>query len=543
MKNLFKLSALVLSGILLFVGCDGQYDSLVDEQKDENPLPPGATYSSGSADFTNFISIGNSQTAGFMDAALYNEGQANSVGNLLAQSLSQAVEGGISYNQPEINSVNGFNTSIPSNLAGQTTLGRFKLDVNIPGPSPVVNGDAIGAYSGNVNELNNYGIPGITVGQLLIPETAIPNNPAFSPFYARIATDPGTSTILGDVVARQPTFFSLWIGNNDVLGYAVGGASNPAILTSPGDFTTRFGAVISTLMNNTSADGIVADIPFFLGLAYFQAVTWDNIGLDEATATFLNQNLAPVNGAIQGCANFGVDQADIDRRLISYSAGDNPILAIDEELDDLGGCFDNLLTFGQIDAQQRAALVPYEQSRPLVQGELVLLGAGSVLGTEADGDASVADTPIGVVVPLGFNIANGSLSGDRYYLTQAEQVEIETARQTFNAIIANTIAGNNRIAYYNTNDANSVFGDIFGLTDGQPGISVDGVDLAPDFSPNGVLSTDGVHANPRGNAILTNEFIRVIENSFGATLPRVDVLNLQSVELCAGDCVSQQSGS
>jgi hypothetical protein len=78
--------------------------------------------------------------------------------------------------------------------------------------------------------------------------------------------------------------------------------------------------------------------------------------------------------------------------------------------------------------------------------------------------------------------------------------------------------------------------------DGELGIRINGTLLQPDFSPNGVFSTDGVHPNPRGYAILANEFIRVIENNFGATIPRVDVLDLPSVQLCAGDCVSQQGG-
>ena len=34
---------------------------------------------------------------------------------------------------------------------------------------------------------------------------------------------------------------------------------------------------------------------------------------------------------------------------------------------------------------------------------------------------------------------------------------------------------------------------MFGFTDGVPGINVEGINLAPDFSPNGVISTDGLH--------------------------------------------------
>lgn len=155
-----------------------------------------------------------------------------------------------------------------------------------------------------------------------------------------------------------------------------------------------------------------------------------------------------------------------------------------------------------------------------------------------------------MVIPLGFNLSNGSLNGDQYYLTLAEQQAIETKRLTFNGIIAATVnANSDRLALYNTAPFGSpsnpctdgIFCDLFGLSDLVPGITVDGVNLEPDFSPNGVLSTDGVHPNPRGNAIIANEFIKVIEDKFGASLPSINVINLPSVTVCGtGDCLSEQ---
>ena len=79
------------------------------------------------------------------------------------------------------------------------------------------------------------------------------------------------------------------------------------------------------------------------------------------------------------------------------------------------------------------------------------------------------------------------------------------------------------------------------MSDGVPGITIEGVDLTPDFAPSGVLSTDGVHPNPRGNALIANGMLEVIEDGFGATLPRVNVLSKASVTLCGtGDCASEQ---
>lgn len=551
MKRLKQLSKLLLVTAFIFAGCEGQEQNLIDDRLENNPDPtsPEVTGTQGSTNFTKFITIGNSLTAGYMDGALYDLGQENSIGALMAAQLEIAVESdGDTFDgfvQPDINSATGYNTSV-SQPGGGVILGRFKLDTSIPGPSPVVTGEAITAYTGPT--VHNFGVPGIQVGQLLTPATggpADPGNPAFNPFYQRFASDPGNSLILGDAIATQPTFFSLWIGNNDVLGYAASGASNPGILTSNGDFDTRINAVVDQLMANTSADGIVANIPPLLGVALFQAVRWNNITLDEATATQLNGGLQGVNDAIQATVDFlGHSQEDADKRFINYSAGNNPILVIDEELEDLGPKFDQLEGAEAISPEQRAALVPYEQSRPLTQGELVLISAGAVLGQEADGDASTADTPIGVVIPLGFDMGTGTLSGDRYYLTLAEQQEIEMSRAAFNASISAAVDNySDRLALYDTNASDGVFLDIFGMSDGVPGISVSGVNLQPDFSPNGVLSTDGVHPNARGNAVIVNDMLETIENKFGAEVPRIEVLDLPSVQVCAGDCASQQSGS
>jgi hypothetical protein len=43
-----------------------------------------------------------------------------------------------------------------------------------------------------------------------------------NPYYVRFASS-ATSSVLQDAVSQSPTFFSLWIGNNDVLSYATNG--------------------------------------------------------------------------------------------------------------------------------------------------------------------------------------------------------------------------------------------------------------------------------------------------------------------------------
>ena len=78
----------------------------------------------GSADFTKFIALGDSYTAGMMSGSLFNEGQAVSMGKILATQF--ATVGGGAFNQPDINSVNGFNSSA-SNPGLGIIRGRFVL--------------------------------------------------------------------------------------------------------------------------------------------------------------------------------------------------------------------------------------------------------------------------------------------------------------------------------------------------------------------------------------------------------------------------------
>ncbi len=517
MKNSYKSIFFVLGLAVLLNACEGQGDSLINDRLEDNPLPTVPDYTSGSADFSNFVSIGASFTAGYADGALYNLAQQNSFPAMIASSFGATIDGGITFQQPDINSEKGFNTSVGQAADTPNPLGRFKLDTSIPGPSPTIGGDPIGAYSGP--QIHNFGVPGIQVGQLVTPLTggpADPANPAFNPFYQRFASAPGTSTILGDVVATQPTFFTLFIGGNDVLGYAVSGGANDGILTDAATFQAAYGAVINTLMSSTSADGAVMDIPFFLGLPYFQAVPFNAIPVtDQASVDALNSAYAAYNGGLQAAvAGSLITAEEATRRTINFALGANAFVMEDESLTDLSAL----------------GLPNYRQSEAT---DITLLGA-----------AAAFPTGVGTQTP----------AGDELVLTPEEQATIETSRQTFNGIIAAIVtdaAVVNRIAliqatpFANPIDPTSCTGgtfcDVFGFTDGAPGITIEGVNLAPDFSPNGIFSTDGIHLNPRGSAIFANDWINAIEAKFGATLPAVNVNNLPSVVVCGvGDCVSEQ---
>ncbi|WP_370086574.1 hypothetical protein [Ekhidna sp.] len=532
MKKIFNKLSIIFFATLVFA-CSSE-DELIEDWIAVNEVESPTPGTSGDLDLSSYVAIGNSLSAGYADGALYNQGQENSFPNLLAGQF--AMVGGGDFNQPDINSENGFNSTF-SDVGSGVIAGRTVLDLSLQAPVPT-SGELIAAYSGDKTTLGNFGVPGLKLADLETAGYGFPD--VGNPYFTRFAVDPNTSSVLGDALAVDRTFFTLWLGANDYLGYALAGGQGTEPLTaySSTDFATDLGSALTQLTANGS-EGVVIDLPPVVTLPFFQAVTWDAIELDAATASQLNDGLAAVNTALQGTLSAGYsDSDDITRRLISYSEGDNPILVHDEELVDLEPYFDNLEAGMAITAQERAALVPYEQSRPLVAGELVLLSAGAVLGTEADGDDSVEDTPIGVVIPLGFSFTEAA-NGDQYFLNAAEQAAIVTARATYNGAISATVASlNDAGADIALVTVQPLFVDMLGLdaataaalalptgsADGVKGIEVDGVTLTPDFAPNGVFSTDGVHPNPRGHAIVANEIIATINARWNASIPTISVL-------------------
>jgi hypothetical protein len=511
MKFISKTFVSLFLLAFIFTSCSDSFDSLVNERLENNPIPEPISGDAGNAVLTNYVALGSSQTAGLMDGALYNNGQRFSLAALIAAQfqLAGAPE---SFNQPSINSSNGCNIAITDNCLSSTPLGRFKLDPSIPGPSPTVNGDPIQAYGGSTSELNNFGVPGIQIGQMLTPLTGgpqSPQNPAFNPFYARFASSPGSSTILGDALSTGPTFFTLWIGDNDLLGYALSGATNNNVFTSAEDFEIRINAVINTILNNSTANGVVATIPPILSFPFFRAVPHNPIPLSQPQADQLNQGYSAYNNGLQAARQGGlINEEEANRRTIQFSAGPNRFVMEDSDLTNLSGL----------------GLPNWRQSEPT---DLVLLTAAQAFPT---------------------GVGTQSAAPESLVLTPENQAEIQQRSNQFNVAIATSAIQNaDRVALLDVNSGlpgnpNTVLGfyaDLLGF-DGEAGIRVDGTLLAPDFSPNGVYSTDGIHLNARGNAIVANEFLRAIESNFNASIPKVKVLNLPSVSLCAGDCVSQQ---
>lgn len=534
--NLRSLIAItVVSGVI--ASCKQE---VINLQPQPTTTPTTPTGSKGNADFTKYISLGNSLTAGFQAGALFTEGQNNSFPLILSKQFSIAQGTTLAFNQPDINSVNGYNSTY-SNPGGGVIRGRLVLfaadgvqshAVPTPAgatgvPAPYNTADLPTPYTGDKTKLNNFGVPGILLGQALIKETGGPAsaNPYYNALYARFATNPGTSTIIGDAIATQPSFFTFDLGNNDVLGYATTGGDGSIPITSQANFTTYYQNAIGALMTNTTAKGVVATIPYVTTIPFFLTVKYNPIPLDAATAATLmsssnfggyNQILDLISSNPALLTNFGLTAADLQSRKVTYAASTtNKILISDETLKDLGPVLDYLKANGYITDAQRAGLTPFQAVRQTTSADLITLSAGAVLGTTVGGNPLYVN---GVSVPL----------ADKYVLIPSEQTALKDAIDGYNTTIKGIAANANFSARLAVADINAAFTSF--VTAGF--IFQDNITLTPNFSPpTGAFSEDGVHPNSRGYAYMANIFIDAINAKFGATVPKASLASYKGVGL------------
>lgn len=227
------------------------------------------TPSKGSADFTKYVALGNSLTAGYADGGLYREGQLVAYPNLIAQQL-KAVGGG-EFTQPLF-------TEAQANGSGYLTFAGFNAN-GTPKLAPVTTSLAIRAVSPQIlytkytEPINNFGVPGIRLADILTPGYGSAQGNAY---LERLYTDAEVfKTYQAKVLESKPTFFSSWLGNNDVLGYATSGGLKP--ITDPSDFQTKYMGLVDALIAGGAKGGVLATIPDVTVVPYFNTVTLASI--------------------------------------------------------------------------------------------------------------------------------------------------------------------------------------------------------------------------------------------------------------------------
>jgi len=252
----------IIAGLLLITACKPEI---------KTPKP-----THGSVDFSRYISIGNSLTAGYSNGGLYLQGQQNSYPSIIAQQM-QSVGGGV-FNQPLFSSaqangsgyvqITGFNADGTPIITPVTTNLAVRGQYTVPGFGNVI------LYTKFSGDIENYGVPGLKLEQITYAPLGNLNR-----FYERLLPNdaPTNNTpYLAFVTAKPFTFFSNWLGNNDALLYAVSGGAGD-VLTDETLFAQLDNYLISTLTaknaNGVSPKGVVATVPDVTSIPYFNTVT------------------------------------------------------------------------------------------------------------------------------------------------------------------------------------------------------------------------------------------------------------------------------
>ncbi|HET6360440.1 MAG TPA: SGNH/GDSL hydrolase family protein [Gemmatimonadota bacterium] len=216
-------------------------------------------------DLSRYVAIGNSLTAGFMNGALGLEGQSCSYPRLLA---GQAGVGG-TFTQPLVGA--------PGISEPGTNEGRIELlsltppTIERAAPAGVpLNPDQPGPYG-------NLGVPGALGAEALVARsrvTSLTDNPFFD-FVLR-----GMGTWADQVADRDATFVTVWLGNNDVLGYVLSGGENADFPTPAGEFGSTYEALIGQLLVTTDRI-VLLNVPPVTIVPYLTLVP--NVVVDTAT--------------------------------------------------------------------------------------------------------------------------------------------------------------------------------------------------------------------------------------------------------------------
>jgi hypothetical protein len=444
MKKIF----LILLSLALFTACERKIDTF--------------TVSNGSAIFTKYIVVGNSLFAGYADGALYHNGQKNSIPNLIAGQLQLAGSG--PFVQPMVTSEYGvaFTGSGPklklgpsTDCNGVTSLGPV-YDLGTKDPLAPVEYD-----------VNNFAVPGAKSFHILAPHYG---DPALlllgkaNPYFFRFAKT-AASSVLGDAMAANATFFTLWLGDNDVLSYALSGGMDT--ITSPAFFQTVMGGVLQGLTTN-GAKGVVSTIPDVTAIPFFTTIPYNGLVLTRQS--------------LVDSINHAMDS--VYRLPFHYVVGPNPFMVPDP-----------------------TSPHPYFKVRLMKPGELVLM-----------------TVPQDSMKCYGMGIIN-SLTHYPYpipkqYILNLDDIsQLQAATIAYNQIIT-ALAANFKLGVVDMNTK---------LKELQKGIVWDGITLNTTFVTGGAFSLDGIHLNPRGCALAANFFIEAINKQYGSTVPYVDITKYPGV--------------
>jgi len=238
--------------------------------------------------FDRYVSMGNSITAGFQSGGINDSTQQQSYGVLLAQGMRSP------FFPPLLNKpgcpppiTNVFAQPAPTRVGGgtATTCALRK----IPNPPPPF--------------ISNTAVPGAEVMDILSNSDSASNPNTLTQFIL------GGLTQVQMMERAHPTFVSIWIGNNDVLGAATSStnAGDSTKITSVANFQARYSAMLDTVDAAGPRGAIligvanVTAVPYFSAGATYWAIKNGLVpGSAFPPAFTVSSNCAPIATGIPG---------------------------------------------------------------------------------------------------------------------------------------------------------------------------------------------------------------------------------------------------
>ncbi len=442
--------------------------------------PTGNEPGLGNVTVNKYVSIGNSLTAGYQSGGLYEDGQMYSFPNLIARQLSIAGAQMGKFEQPIWGNPGSPNAALKA--------ARLEI-LSWPSDGPVIGSS--GANAGvATNDLlprpyDNLGIPAALISDFIDTTDFLTKTTQRSnPFFVHVLRNKSYGNSILDQarkVTPKADIVTFWLGNNDVLLYAVAGGTK--------------------IVGNS----VVPDTP-------------------TPSATFQTQYAQAFDSLRSAFPNAKIIVGNIpDVRSIPHFTTVGPAV-----LANLQGAF-------AISYQKRGTTGPGDGSSYLNEKNppLLTLGSGAYVSliNQPTGKWYVDNNipvPPDIDTTAGFGLNYKNPIPDALILDSAEIAMAGAAITAYNQTIASVAAAKGAVLL----DVNSIFNGIK-----KNGLKIGGETFTADYISGGLFSLDGIHPSSKGAGIIANEFIKTMNSKFGMNVPQVDVSRLPGIPAPLGKYV------
>jgi hypothetical protein len=252
----------------------------------EIPVP-----ASGDANFSKSIAVGGNYMSGYQDGALFHDGQERAIPALLARQFALTGQSNFAQAMFSDNSGLGWNSKPWESWFVKASHLNYRFDcegTRSLGPlkDSLSRSAAALLFSNSYFAANcNFAIPFARTADLFSPALGMnPGSSNSNPFYFRIAADPGTSTVMGEAENAGASFFSAWLGMEDIYEYARRGGDGTIMPAAA--FSAYLDSAFTAFTAN-GAKGCIANIPDFRSFPYYTLIPWNGADLTASKADSL----------------------------------------------------------------------------------------------------------------------------------------------------------------------------------------------------------------------------------------------------------------